>query len=200
MNSCRFDQLTYFYQHVSLAYSIEASCLLFLQVYAPLLAAFTTQAKSEINLLVKVQVNLKIYCFFLVQFFHSLIWVYLLFLLQEYCYDNMSFMKVFQKMVMLFYKSKKRGKTVLLFWGIFLRQDNFIQLVPERYGNIICAEHTKTFVSSLRRFLHARFIIFKRAWFMLIADWALTHQGYAGSVPILYAIVRPVPNVRPWGL
>ena len=88
MNSCRVDQLTYFYQHVSLAYSIEASCLLFLQVYAPLLAAFTTQAKSEINLLVKVQVNLKIYCFFLVQFFHSLIRVYLFFvtgvLLRQY--------------------------------------------------------------------------------------------------------------------
>lgn len=125
MNSCRFDQLTYFYQHVSLAYSIEASCLLFLQVYAPLLAAFTTQAKSEINLLVKVQVNLKIHCFFLVQFFHSLICVYLFFLLQEYCYDNMSFMKVFQKMVMLFYKSKKRGKTVLLFWGIFFETRQF---------------------------------------------------------------------------
>lgn len=107
----------------------------------------------------------------------------------------MSFMKVFQKMVMLFYKSKKRGKTVLLFWGIFWRQDNFIQLVPQRYGNIICAEHTKTFVSSLRRLLHARFVIvFKQACFMLIADWALIHQGYAGPVPILYAIVRPVTS------
>ena len=27
-------------------------------------------------------------------------------LFQEYCYDNMNFMKVFQKMVLLFYKSK----------------------------------------------------------------------------------------------
>ena len=148
MNSCRFDQLTYFYQHGLLAYSIEASFLLFLQVYAPLLAAFTTQAKSEINLLVKVQVNLKIYCFFLVQFFHSLICVYLFFLLQEYCYDNMSFMKVFQKMVMLFYKSKKRGKTALLFWGTFLRQDNFIQLVPQRYGNIF-VQNIQTYLCQL---------------------------------------------------
>jgi len=32
--------------------------------------------------------------------------VKLLIKIQEYCYDNMAFMKVFQKIIVLFYKSK----------------------------------------------------------------------------------------------
>ncbi|XP_020630837.1 basic leucine zipper and W2 domain-containing protein 2-like, partial [Orbicella faveolata] len=60
-----------------------------LKVYAPLLAAFTSQAKSEINLLVKVQ---------------------------EYCYDNMNFTKVFQKMVMLLYKTDVLSEDTIIKW------------------------------------------------------------------------------------
>lgn len=45
--------------------------------YSPLLAAFTTQGQSELTLLLKIQ---------------------------EYCYDNIHFMKAFQKIVVLFYK------------------------------------------------------------------------------------------------
>lgn len=48
-----------------------------LQQYSPLLAAFTTQGQSELTLLLKIQ---------------------------EYCYDNIHFMKAFQKIVVLFYK------------------------------------------------------------------------------------------------
>ena len=44
---------------------------------SPLLAAFTTQGQSELTLLLKIQ---------------------------EYCYDNIHFMKAFQKIVVLFYK------------------------------------------------------------------------------------------------
>lgn len=53
--------------------------LSFLQQYSPLLAAFTTQGQSELTLLLKIQ---------------------------EYCYDNIHFMKSFQKIVVLFYKGK----------------------------------------------------------------------------------------------
>lgn len=50
-----------------------------LQQYAPLLAVFSTQGQSELILLQKVQ---------------------------EYCYDNIHFMKAFQKIVVLFYKGR----------------------------------------------------------------------------------------------
>ncbi|XP_027044516.1 eIF5-mimic protein 2 [Pocillopora verrucosa] len=60
-----------------------------LKVYAPLLASFTSQAKSEINLLVKVQ---------------------------EYCYDNMNFTKVFQKMVLLLYKTDVLSEDTIIKW------------------------------------------------------------------------------------
>lgn len=48
-----------------------------LRAYAPLFKANTTSDRAELTLLVKVQ---------------------------EFCYDNMNFMKVFQKIVILFYK------------------------------------------------------------------------------------------------
>ena len=49
------------------------------QQYSPLLKAYTTQGVSELTLLLKIQ---------------------------EYCYDNIHFMKVFQKIVVLLYKGK----------------------------------------------------------------------------------------------
>lgn len=49
-----------------------------LKIYTPLFDVFTTTARSELALLLKVQ---------------------------EFCYENMNFMKVFQKIVLLFYKS-----------------------------------------------------------------------------------------------
>lgn len=57
-----------------------------LQQYSPLLAAFTTQGQSELTLLLKIQ---------------------------EYCYDNIHFMKAFQKIVVLFYKGNFCGVVVL---------------------------------------------------------------------------------------
>lgn len=50
-----------------------------LQHYAPLLAAFSTQGQSELVLLLRIQ---------------------------EYCYDNIHFMKSFSKIVVLFYKGQ----------------------------------------------------------------------------------------------
>lgn len=50
-----------------------------LKAYTPLFEAFTNTARSELTLILKVQ---------------------------EFCYDNMNFMKVFHKIILLFYKSK----------------------------------------------------------------------------------------------
>jgi len=51
-----------------------------LKQYSPLFSAFSTTARSELALMLKVQ---------------------------EYCYENMNFMRVFQKIILLFYKSKQ---------------------------------------------------------------------------------------------
>ena len=50
-----------------------------LKQYSPLMAALTSSGRSELALLVKIQ---------------------------DYCYDNMNFLKAFQKIVVLFYKSE----------------------------------------------------------------------------------------------
>lgn len=58
---------------------VAEQALKHLKQYAPLFASFTQTPRSELTLLVRVQ---------------------------EFCYENMNFMKVFQKIVLLFYKSK----------------------------------------------------------------------------------------------
>ena len=58
---------------------VQEQSLKHLKVYIPLFSAFTGSAKSEMVLLNKIQ---------------------------EYCYDNQNFLKNFNKIVLLFYKSK----------------------------------------------------------------------------------------------
>lgn len=60
-----------------------------LKVYSPALQAFTTGGDMEIHLLQKIQ---------------------------EYCYDNMSFMKLFQKIIMLLYKTEVVGEDAIVQW------------------------------------------------------------------------------------
>ncbi|GFU24312.1 basic leucine zipper and W2 domain-containing protein 2 [Nephila pilipes] len=60
-----------------------------LRQYTSLLSAFTRNVKSELALLIRVQ---------------------------EYCYDNMNFMKVFEKIVVLFYKTEVLSEDVILKW------------------------------------------------------------------------------------
>ncbi|XP_077996916.1 eIF5-mimic protein 2-like [Glandiceps talaboti] len=60
-----------------------------LKVYAALLAEFTSQGKSELHVLQKIQ---------------------------EYCYDNMNFMKCFQKIVILFYKTDVLSEDAIIKW------------------------------------------------------------------------------------
>ena len=58
---------------------VAEQALKHLKQYASLLGTLTTTAKSELSLLIKIQ---------------------------EYCYDNMSFLKVFQKIIVLLYKGR----------------------------------------------------------------------------------------------
>jgi len=60
-----------------------------LKQYIPLFAAFTTAAKSEMILLNKIQ---------------------------EFCYDNQDFLKCFNKIVLLFYKTEILSEEVILRW------------------------------------------------------------------------------------
>jgi len=58
---------------------VAEQALKHLKQYTSLIAAFATSTRSELVLMLRVQ---------------------------EYCYDNMNFMKVFQKIIVLFYKGK----------------------------------------------------------------------------------------------
>ena len=58
---------------------VAEQALKHLKIYCPLIAAVAKSGKAELMLMVKIQ---------------------------EYCYDNMAFMKVFQKIIVMMYKSK----------------------------------------------------------------------------------------------
>lgn len=58
---------------------VAEQALKHLQKFTPLFASFTCTLRSEMALMLKIQ---------------------------EYCYENMNFMKIFQKIILLFYKSK----------------------------------------------------------------------------------------------
>jgi hypothetical protein len=68
---------------------VAEQALKHLKIYTSLFGAFTTTARSELALILKVQ---------------------------EFCYDNMNFMKVFQKIVLLFYKTDVVSEEVILKW------------------------------------------------------------------------------------
>lgn len=76
----RLELMMWFTSIFSILPSILFFAFFSFQQYAPLLAVFSTQGQSELILLQKVQ---------------------------EYCYDNIHFMKAFQKIVVLFYKGKR---------------------------------------------------------------------------------------------
>lgn len=85
---------------------VAEQALKHLKTYTPLFGAFTTTARSELALILKVQ---------------------------EFCYENMNFMKVFQKIVLLFYKSMliyifyiQNNQKVNILWGIMYYTFNYI--------------------------------------------------------------------------
>ncbi|GAB6019389.1 Basic leucine zipper and W2 domain-containing protein 1 [Chamberlinius hualienensis] len=68
---------------------VAEQALKHLKQYTPLTAAFTVQARSELALMVRIQ---------------------------EFCFDNMNFMKVFQKIVVVFYKAEVLSEDAILKW------------------------------------------------------------------------------------
>ncbi|XP_063242418.1 protein krasavietz isoform X2 [Bacillus rossius redtenbacheri] len=68
---------------------VAEQALKHLKQFTPLFEAFTTNARSELVLMLKIQ---------------------------EFCYGNMNFMKVFQKIVLLFYKTDVLSEEVILKW------------------------------------------------------------------------------------
>ncbi|XP_055008474.1 eIF5-mimic protein 2-A-like [Boleophthalmus pectinirostris] len=85
-----------------------------LKQYSALLSAFTSQGSSEVTLLLKIQ---------------------------EYCYDNIHFMKAFQKIVVLLYKAD------VLSEGAILRWYNEAHLAK---GKSVFLEQMKAFVEWLK--------------------------------------------------
>lgn len=85
-----------------------------LKQYTSLLAALTENGRSELALLIKMQ---------------------------EYCYDNMNFLKVFQKIVVLFYKADVLGEDSIIKWY----QDSHL---PK--GKSVFLEQMKSFIQWLQ--------------------------------------------------
>ncbi|CAG9862299.1 unnamed protein product [Phyllotreta striolata] len=85
-----------------------------LKYYTNLFAAFTESARSELSLLLKVQ---------------------------DYCYSNMTFMKAFQKIIMLFYKMDVISEQTILKW---YKQDYNVK------GKMMFVEQMKEFINWLQ--------------------------------------------------
>ncbi|CAH1112602.1 unnamed protein product [Psylliodes chrysocephalus] len=85
-----------------------------LKYYTNLFAAFTESARSELSLLLKVQ---------------------------DYCYSNMTFMKAFQKIIMLFYKTDVISEQTILKW---YKQDYNVK------GKMMFVEQMKEFINWLQ--------------------------------------------------
>lgn len=85
-----------------------------LKQYTPLFAAFSQGARAEISLLLKVQ---------------------------EYCYSNMTFMRAFQKIIMLLYKTDVISEQTILKW---YRQDYSVK------GKMMFVDQMRQFVEWLQ--------------------------------------------------
>uniref|UniRef100_A0A8C8LYL3 W2 domain-containing protein n=1 Tax=Oncorhynchus tshawytscha TaxID=74940 RepID=A0A8C8LYL3_ONCTS len=99
-----------------------------LKQYSPLLKAFTSQGASEIILLVKIQ---------------------------EYCYDNIHFMKAFQKIVVLLYKADVLSEEAILKW--------YTEAHVAK-GKSVFLEQMKKFVEWLKHAEEGKNIFFKHVF------------------------------------
>ncbi|XP_074652412.1 eIF5-mimic protein 1-like [Tubulanus polymorphus] len=68
---------------------VAGQALKHLKIYAPLLEALANTARSEMTLMLKIQ---------------------------EFCYENMNFMKVFQKIIILLYKARVLSEDAIIRW------------------------------------------------------------------------------------
>ncbi|KAK9508398.1 hypothetical protein O3M35_005969 [Rhynocoris fuscipes] len=93
---------------------VAEQALKHIQKYVALFAAFTDSSKAEMALLLKIQ---------------------------EYCYENMNFMKIFQKIILLFYKKEVISEEVILKW---YRDGHSVK------GKMLFLEQMKLFVEWLQ--------------------------------------------------
>jgi len=68
---------------------VAEQALKHLRTYSPLLEAFTQGSKAQLNLILRIQ---------------------------DFCYDNMNFMKVFQKIILLMYKADVLSEEIIVKW------------------------------------------------------------------------------------
>uniref|UniRef100_R4FQC6 Putative translation factor n=2 Tax=Rhodnius prolixus TaxID=13249 RepID=R4FQC6_RHOPR len=93
---------------------VAEQALKHIQKYVALFAAFTDTSRAEMALLLKIQ---------------------------EYCYENMNFMKIFQKIILLFYKKEVISEEVILKW---YRDGHSVK------GKMLFLEQMKLFVEWLQ--------------------------------------------------
>jgi len=93
---------------------VAEQALKHLKQYTPLFEAFTTTARSELALMLKIQ---------------------------EFCYGNMNFMKVFQKIILLFYKSELFSVAASSINIICIRSANpyFLSLFGTFFYDALCS-------------------------------------------------------------
>jgi len=68
---------------------VEQQAVKHLRTYSPLLEQFTQSSKAQLNLICRIQ---------------------------DFCYDNMIFMKIFQKIILLMYKADVLSEEIILKW------------------------------------------------------------------------------------
>lgn len=108
----RVNDLNYFL--VSFQELVADQAVRHLKQYTGLISAFTETARSELSLLLKVQ---------------------------EYCYSNMTFMRAFQKIIMLFYKTDILSEQVIMKW---YKQDYNVK------GKMMFVDQMKVFIDWLQ--------------------------------------------------
>ncbi|CAB0003646.1 unnamed protein product [Nesidiocoris tenuis] len=118
-----------------------------LQKYVPLFVAFTDTTKSEMALLLKIQ---------------------------EYCYENMNFMKIFQKIILLFYKKEVLSEEVILKW---YRDGHSVK------GKMMFLEQMKKFIEWLQNAEEADFGIWRRITVERSESTRMFWQQSGGAAP-----------------
>ena len=91
---------------------VAEQALKHLKTYSPLLAAVAKSSKAELSLLVRIQ---------------------------EYCYDNMNFMKSFQKIVVMLYKSRSHFFHLVVI--LYNSRSHVSHLVVMLYKNMSLFSH-----------------------------------------------------------
>ncbi|XP_023349375.1 protein krasavietz isoform X2 [Eurytemora carolleeae] len=122
---------------------VQDQALKHIKQFIPLFAAFTTSAKSEMVLLNKIQ---------------------------DFCYDNQNFLKCFNKIVLLFYKTEVLSEEVILKW----------------YKDGHAPKGWTVFMGQMKKFIE---------W-LEHAESGIKNQRVALSLPVLAAVTSSAQH--PW--